>query len=61
MLFEEKILTEAETVATKRSTIAGICMMIVIEDRMIFIRWRFELWMRKMKVMGVAGRPSYQH
>jgi hypothetical protein len=43
MLSEGMIITQAETVATKRSTIAWICMIVVLENRTIFIWWNFEL------------------
>jgi hypothetical protein len=42
------ILTQAETVATKRSTIAWICMMMVLEDQMVSLWWNGELWMKEM-------------
>jgi hypothetical protein len=47
-------------VATKRSRIAWICMMMVLESWMMFVRWNLKLWTKVMEEMGVGWSPSYQ-
>lgn len=46
--------------ATKRSRIAWICMMMVLESWMMFVRWNLKLWTKVMEEMGVGWSPSYQ-
>jgi hypothetical protein len=60
VLLKRRILTQAETVATKRSRIAWICMMMVLENWMMFVRWNLKLWTKVMEEMSVGWSPSYR-